>query len=145
MTLPTLSKPFARLLIAFLVICLAGCKEDFALLDDSGNIVGKGTFKTSANFPSPARLTFDGKEYTGLWDVEKIYEEGLAESRRLVSERAYIAYEVGNDPKQLKHGHASFSASDGSKIQCNFYFRIQPDVGICDMDGKQLTLTVEQW
>ena len=144
MTLPILSKIGARLLIVFLVICLTGCKEDFALLDDSGNIVARGTFNMNENFPSPAQLTFNGKEYTGQWRATNIYEESLARSRRLISEHAYLAYELGVDPKQLKHGYASLIAGDGSKIQCDFYYRTQPDQGSCDIDGKILALTVAQ-
>ena len=144
MTLP-LSKLGARLLIAFLVIFLAGCKEDFALLDDIGNIVGTGSLELTANFPSPAHLTFDGKEYTGQWSTTDIYEADLDKSRRLMGERAYLANQFGGDHRQLKHGHASLTAGNGSKVSCDFFYRIQPDQGSCDIDGKHLTLTVAQW
>jgi hypothetical protein len=143
MTQIILSKSGACLLAALFVVCLSGCEEDLALLDDSGKIVGKGVLEITANFPSPAHLLFDGKEYSGLWSVAKIYEEGLAKSRRLISDRAYTAYELGNDPTQLKHGHASLAAGDGSKIQCDYYYRSQPGMGSCNLDGKQLKLTVQ--
>ena len=139
-----LSKPRASLLAALFALCLAGCQEDLALLDGNNNVVGKGVLEITASFPSPAHLMLDGKEYAGLWNVAKIYEESLARSRRLISNRAYMAYEIGNDPAQLKHGHISFAAGDGSKIQCDFYYRSQPGKGRCDMDGKQLQLTVQQ-
>ena len=145
MTPTFLSKPGYCLLTALFVICLSGCKEDFALLDDSGKIVGKGVLETTANFPSPAHLTLEGKEYTGLWNETKIYEADVAKSRRLISARAYTAYENGNDPDQLKRGHASFTADTGSKIECDFYYRRQPGAGSCDIDGKQqLKLTVQK-
>jgi hypothetical protein len=99
--------------------------------------------KSTMNYPSPVLLILDGKKYTGLWNAKRIYEKSLAESRRMISERALLAYEVGNDPHQLRHGQASLAASDGSKIQCNFYYRIQPYVGICDIDGKQMSLTLK--
>jgi len=51
MTLNILSKPGCCLLTALLVICLSGCKEDFALLDDSGKIVGKGRVGNNSEFP----------------------------------------------------------------------------------------------
>jgi hypothetical protein len=144
MKLPISSKPFTGLLAALFVICLAGCKEDIALLDDNGKVIGKGTLEITANFPSPARLTLDGKEYTGLWNVAKIYEADLARSRRLISDRAYMAYETGDDPEQLKHGHANLTAGDGSTIQCDFYYRRQPGAGSCNEDGKQLKLRVQR-
>jgi hypothetical protein len=143
MTLPILSKPGTCLLTAFFVICLAGCKEDLTLFDDSGKVVGKGVLEVTAIFPSPVRLMLDSKEYTGLWSAEKIYEAGLAKSRRLISDRAYMSYKAGNDPAQLKHGHANLTAGDNSKIQCDFYYRGRPSEGSCDMEGKRLKLTVQ--
>lgn len=144
MTLPILFRPSICLLTVFFVACLSGCKEDIALLDDSGKIVGIGVLEITANFPSPAHLLFDGKEYTGFWNRAKIYEANLAKSRRLISDRAYTAYELGNDPTQLKHGYASFIAGDSLKIQCDFYYRDQPRMGSCDFDGKQLKLTMQR-
>lgn len=143
MKLPILAKPCARLLTAFFAICLAGCQKNIALLDDSGKVVGKGTFEITASFPSPALLTLDGKEYTGHWETTKIYEEDLSRQRRLTSDRAYTTYMIGNDPAQLKHGHAGFTAGDGSKIECDFYYRNQRGGGSCSMGGKQLKLTVQ--
>lgn len=137
-----LPKPCSCLLVALFVICLAGCEEDIILSDGSGKIIGKGVLEITANSPSPARLVLDGKEYSGSWSTENIYEANLAKSRRLIGDRAYLAYETGNDPAQLKHGHASLMAGDGLKIQCDFYYRSQPNAGSCDMDGKQLKLTV---
>ena len=136
----------ASLMAALFALCLAGCQEqeDFFLLDDNNNVVGKGMLEITANFPSPAHLILAGKEYAGRWKVGKIYEEELAKSRRLISDRAYMAYEVGNDPEQLKYGQASFSADDGSKIQCDFYFRSQPGKGKCDIGGKQLQLMLKR-
>ncbi len=127
------------------LLCLTGCKEDIALLDASGKIVGKGVLQISATFPSPAHLMLDGKEYTGFWIRDRIYEERLARSRRLISERAYIAYEVGNDPAQLKHGQASLTAKDGSGIRCDFYYRSQPVAGHCEAGGKLLNLMVQHY
>ena len=126
MTQPILIKPSTLLLTAFFVICLAGCKKDIDLLDDSGKIIGKGALEITASFPSPTRLILDGKEYTGLWKMAKIYEKDLAKSRRLAGGHAYTAYMIGNDPAQLKHEHASLTAGDGSEIECDFYF---PSVG----------------
>lgn len=143
MTRPFLAKPHQLLLTAFLVTCLAGCTKDISLLDNNGNIVGKGTLKISADFPSPAYLMLDGKQYTGHWEAAKIYEEDMAKSRRLISQLAYTTYMIGNDPAQLKHGHASLTSSDGSKIECDFYYRHQLGGGSCSMEGKQLKLTVQ--
>ena len=143
MTQPILIKPSTLLLTAFFVICLAGCKKDIDLLDDSGKIIGKGALEIIASFPSPARLILAGNEYTGFWKMTKIYEEDLAKRRRSISGHAYTTYMIGNDPAQLKHGHASFTAGDESKIECDFYYRNQPGAGSCDMDGKQLKLTVQ--
>ncbi len=125
--------------------CLTGCKEDIALLDAGGQVVGKGALEITATFPSPAHLMLDGKEYTGYWNRDRIYEEPLARSRRLISEHAYTAYEVGNDPAQLKHGQTSLTASDGSEVRCDFYYRSQPVAGHCDAAGKQLKLIVHQY
>lgn len=141
---PISFKPFTGLLAALFVICLAGCKEDITLLDDNGKVIGKGMLEITANFPSPAHLTLAGKKYTGFWNVEKIYEEGLARSRHLISDRAFAAYEIGNDPDQLKHGRADLSSADGSKIQCDFYYRSQPGTGSCDVGGRQLILRVQR-
>jgi hypothetical protein len=132
------------LLAAFAILGLAGCQEDFSLLDDSGKVVGKGVLEITANFPSPAHLLMGGKEYAGSWSAQKIYERSLAKVRHHLSDRAYVAYEIGNDPAQLKHGHANLTAGDGSKIQCDFYYRGQPAKGSCDMDGKRLQLTVQR-
>lgn len=143
MTQPILIKPSTLLLTAFFVICLAGCKKDIDLLDDSGKIIGKGALEITASFPSPTRLILDGNEYTGLWKMTKIYEEDFAKLRRSISGRAYTTYMIGNDPAQFRHGHASFTAGDGSKIECDFYYRNQSGVGSCDMGGKQLKLTVQ--
>jgi hypothetical protein len=51
---------------------------------------------------------------------------------------------TANFPSHLKHGHASFTADDGSKIECDIYYRGQPGAGSCDVAGKQLKLTVRQ-
>lgn len=139
-----LFKPLASLLAALFALCLAGCEEDIALLDGNNKVVGNGVLQITANFPSPAHLTLAGKEYDGLWNVAKVYEASMAKSRRLMSGRAYTAYMIGNDPAQLKHGHASFTAGDGSKLQCDFYYRSQPGKGKCDMDGNPLQLKVQQ-
>jgi len=144
MTLSISSKPVAWLLSTILVICLVGCKKDVALLDDGGQVVGKGVFEITASFPSPGHLVLDGKEYTGDWRATKVYESSMAKSRRLRSARAYRNYMIGNDAAQLKHGHASLIADDGSKIQCDYYYRHQSGTGSCDVDGRQLKLTVEQ-
>jgi hypothetical protein len=136
----TSNKPGSCLLGALFVLCLAGCKEDIALLDSGGKVVGNGALEITADFPSPARLVLDGKVYTGLWSMSNIYEADLARSRRLIGHRAYTAYATGNDPRQLKHGHASLVAGDGSNIRCDFYFRGLPVKGSCDEDGKQLRL-----
>lgn len=143
MLLPVIYKP-GTLMVFVLVLCLPGCKKDFDLLNESGQTVGKGVLEITANFPSPAHLMLDGKEYEGVWRVTKVYEASLAKSRRLLSNRAYTTYIIGNDPAQLKHGHASLSAGDGSKVECNFDYRGEPKSGSCDIDGKQLKLTVRQ-
>lgn len=137
-------KPGIPLLAAFLALCLSGCQQDITLLDESGKIVGQGALKVTATFPSPAHLTLDGKEYSGAWSVVKIYEASMAKSRRLLSNRAALAYMSGNDPAYLKHGHVSFTAGDGSKIECDIYYRGKPGAGSCGVDGKQLKLTVRQ-
>lgn len=139
-----LFRPLIGMPAALFALCLAGCQQDFALLDGTGRVIGRGELEITANFPSPVHLLMDGKEYAGFWSVNKIYENSLVRSRRLISDRAYAAYEAGNDPAQLKHGHASLTAGDGSEIQCDFYYRTQPGKGGCDMDGKRFQPTVQR-
>ena len=46
------------LMAALFALCLAGCQgqEDFSLLDDNNNIVGKGVLEITTSFPSSAHL-----------------------------------------------------------------------------------------
>lgn len=136
-----ISKPRTAALIAIIAVSLTAC-TDIILSDENGNAVGK--LEVTANSPSPSHLTLNGKEFTGQWDVTKIYEEKVAKSRRLVSDRAYTEYMAGNYPDQLKHGHASFTGADESKVECDFYYRRRPHEASCQMDGKSLKLIMQQ-
>jgi hypothetical protein len=143
MTRTILARLTTILVTLFFVMALAGCKKDISLVDDGGNIIGKGELEVTANSPFPARLTLYGKKYIGEWNSKKIYEEDLARHSRLIGGHAYATYMIGNDSAQLKHGHASFAAADGSGIECDFYYRNQPNAGSCYKDGIQLHLTVQ--
>ncbi len=138
----TLYKQKSFLISAALMLALCGCSDQLMLRDPSGKVVGKGVLQVTALFPSPVRLSLNGKDYSGNWDSKNIYEADMARSRRKLSERAYMTYMEGNDSAQLRHGEASMVSSDGSEMHCDFYYRGKPDQGNCKMDGKQLTLMV---
>ncbi|MGC2166368.1 MAG: hypothetical protein WA632_10170 [Gallionella sp.] len=142
MKFAALHKQTAVFTSAALMLLLSGCKEQVVLHDAAGKIVGNGVLQVTALFPSPVHLSLGGKEYSGNWDRENIYEADVAKARRKLGERAYMSYIEGNDPAQLRHGQANLLSSDGSEMHCDFYYRDKPDQGNCDLDGKQLTFMV---
>lgn len=142
MKFATLCKLKSVIVSAVVILSLCGCKDQLLLQDPSGKVVGKGVLQVTALFPSPVKLSLDGKEYSGNWDRENVYEADMAKSRRKLSERAYMRYMEGNDAAQLRHGVANLVSIDGSEMHCDFYYRGKPDQGSCKLDGKQLTLMV---
>lgn len=130
------------ILVVSILLTLAACKHDLTLSDANDVIVGNGTFEVSANSPSPAHVVLNGKEFTGTWNTTKVYEEDVAKRHRLISSRSYDTYMQGNAPDQLRLGHAVMTAQDGTEMTCDFYYRAQPKAGKCNVDGKELKLTL---
>jgi hypothetical protein len=142
MKFATLYRQTAVFTSVALMLFLSGCKEQVILHDATGKIVGDGVLQVTALFPSPVHLSLGGKEFSGNWDRENIYEADVAKARRKLGERAYLTYIEGKDPSQLRHGEANLVSSDGSEMHCDFYYRDRPDQGNCKLDGQELTFVV---
>lgn len=123
-----------------LMITLAACHEEFTLHDANMAIVGKGSIETDANFPSPIAATVNGKNFSGTWSATKVYEPDMAKMHRHISSRSYNEYMRGDSEHQLSHGQANLTAQDGSKLECDFYYRARPESGDCKTDGINLTV-----
>ena len=78
------------------LLMLTACQQNFTLLDADNVIVGNGTLEVRANFPAPAHVAINGKEFSGSWSASKVYEADVAKRHRLISSRSYEAYMQGN-------------------------------------------------
>lgn len=123
------------------MLFLTACKQDIALLDADNKVVGNGVLEVSANFPSPIKISMEGKEFSGTWTRKKIYEAEVAKRHRLISTRSYEEYMRGDSIDQLHLGQAVLTAQDGAEMACEFYYRAQPKEGICKINGKEQKLT----
>lgn len=122
------------------LLMLTACHQEFSLLDANNTVVGKGSIETSAEYPAPVTAEVNGKKYSGTWQSTKVYEPNMAKMHRHLSTRSYDEYMRGDSSHQLKHGTANMSAEDGTQVECDFYYRSQPESGDCLMGDVSLTI-----
>lgn len=129
-----------KLIIILSALLLAACQRDFVLVNQQNMVVGEATLEIDANFPSPARVYLNGKEFSGDWKASKVYEASLAKKYRLLGGAAYEAYKAGNARDQLHQGTANLKANDGSEMACNFKYRSAIESGTCNLNGEVFKL-----
>lgn len=127
-------------LTACSMLLLAACHQEFILRDANNAVVGQGSIETSVEYPSPVTAVVSGKQFSGTWRASKEYEPEMAKMHRHLSTRSYEEYMRGDSAHQLRHGTANLTAEDGTQLECDFYYRTEPESGDCSLDGNTLTI-----
>lgn len=94
------------------------------------------TLEISANFPSPAHASINGKNFLGSWSAKRVYDEALAKKYRLLGTEASERYMNGSSKEQSYQGQATLKDQDGMEMQCKFRYRGAVKAGDCSVNGN---------
>lgn len=125
------------------VLALTACKQNLTLLDQQKQPVGNIVLETDVSGPSPAHASLRGKEFSGEWDVKRIYDEATARKYRLMGSESYERYLTGSTSDQTYQGHATMKAQDATLMECEFKYRGSLKDGTCIVDGEVYTFIIE--